>query len=477
VIGLLLALLYTSTARVNGLAVQDGILWAATSGGVEKYDLATGIRQRVFTSEDGLDSNEALRIRHDGALRVRTAASECTLTAGERFSCAAAAPLAPDPPSLRRLAHGARETQGLRPGGHEIVATDGAGLWLDGRRITPPGQICANHVEALATFRGALWVGTFDGGLCVLERARFRPIPAPFRLVNDLLATPDGLWVAAGEGLFFTRDGRTFRRESQVRERGVNRLARSGGRVYATSPVALYAIDRGRVRRWLRPAGSTALQAVAASGPHLWLASEDCGVIRLRAGRFESFDRASGLPSSWVVDVAPAPGGGVWAATLRDGVVRLGPDGGVRERRAPGAFGLRLYADGSKVLFGTQQGLDGSALRLPDPRVHALLRTGEGLWIGTEGGLLLVEPEQGQPCRMFEHVSLRGGASRMPRCQARARAVICSRIQASERRRPSASIGRRACSFPSSARRWRSTASQKGARCSTSAAGRGAFSP
>jgi hypothetical protein len=41
------------------------------------------------------------------------------------------------------------------------------------------------------------------------------------------------------------------------------------------------------------------------------------------------------------------------------------------------------------MLFGTQQGLDGHAT-LPDPRVHALLRTARGLWIGTEGGLALV---------------------------------------------------------------------------------------
>jgi hypothetical protein len=41
------------------------------------------------------------------------------------------------------------------------------------------------------------------------------------------------------------------------------------------------------------------------------------------------------------------------------------------------------------MLFGTQQGLDGHDA-LPDPRVHALLRTARGLWIGTEGGLALV---------------------------------------------------------------------------------------
>src|SRR5581483_5640143 len=76
-------------------------------------------------------------------------------------------------------------------------------------------------------------------------------------------------------------------------------------------------------------------------------------------GRVDAFDRASGLPSSWAVDVAPAPDGGVWAATLRDGAVRLDGNGTLRERRYPGFWGLRLYDDEGRILFGTQQGLAG----------------------------------------------------------------------------------------------------------------------
>jgi ligand-binding sensor domain-containing protein len=138
----------------------------------------------------------------------------------------------------------------------------------------------------------------------------------------------------------------------------------------------------------------------------VWLASEDCGVILFRGGRFEPFDLASGLPSSWIVDVAAADGGGVWAATLRNGAVRLDANGAVRERTAD-AWGLRLYDDRGTMLFGTQQGLarstpyatpaDGRITYtvpdldgLLDRRVHALLRTARGLWVGTEGGLALV---------------------------------------------------------------------------------------
>jgi ligand-binding sensor domain-containing protein len=360
---------------------------------VEQYDLATGRRARLYTTEDGLDSGAVKQVWIEGALHARTERSSCVLQEG-RFRCGPAAALPLREPAAARFWHGARETARLTVGAQTIIATAGAGLWRGHRRLTPEGQLCANHVEALAEFQGALWVGTFDGGLCVLEGSRFRAVPAPFRMINDLRATPRGLYVAAARGLFFTRDGRRFRRESRLRERAVNRLAAGGKWLFATTPYALYALRQdGRevVRRWPSPAGSTALQGVAVSGPNLWLASEDRGVIRMRREKFESFDRASGLPASWVVDVLPAADGGVWAATLRNGAVRVDGAGAVRELGAdPHAWGLRLYDDGGKLLFGTQQGVDG--LRgLPDPRVHAILRTRAGLFVGTEGGLLLLE--------------------------------------------------------------------------------------
>ena len=393
-IALLVAALYTNTDRVASVLAGPGALWAATAGGIEQYDLPGGARTRLFTTADGLDSNEVLRVWHQGTLQARTARSVCTLISGDVFTCTPAAPLPPPAPAVGVLHQGARETARLIQDGQQIIATDSAGLWLDGRRITPEGQVCANHVEALAAFRGTLWVGTFDAGICVRENGRFRAIAAPFWMVNGLRATPQGLWVAAAEGLFLTTDGRTFRRQVQVRERGVNRIAVSRRWLFVTTPSVLYAIRRDEpsvFRRWTRPGGSTALQAVAVSGRNVWLASEDAGVIRMRHGRFQVFDRASGLPSSWAVDVAPGPDGGVWVATLRDGAFRLGEDGGLRQPAANArAWGLRLYLDGASLLFGTQHGIEGWTVPLPDQRVHALLRTREGLWVATEGGLALV---------------------------------------------------------------------------------------
>ena len=361
-IAALLAALWTNTAQVEGIAATESRLWAATGGGVEEYALPAGTRTALYTTEQGLDSNAVHQVWiEEVGVGVRTDRSICLLRQG-RFACSVADGVAPAVPAIAPRFQGARETARLRVGSQTVVATAGAGLWLDGRRITPTGQICTNDVHVLAEFQGHLWVGGFDGGLCVLEDSgSFHTVAAPFRMINDLLATPRGLYVAAGEGLFFSPDGRKFHRDGRVRDRGPNRLALSRGRLYVTTPAALYELHLTRpnqFRRWSHPAGSTSLQAVAIGGRTIWLASEDRGVIRFYGGKFVSFDRASGLPSSWVVDVAAAPGGGVWATTLRNGAVRLDSNGKVREAS--------------------------------EPRAHALLRTARGVWIGTEGGLAMV---------------------------------------------------------------------------------------
>src|SRR5713101_6917047 len=85
--------------------------------------------------------------------------------------------------------------------------------------------------------------------------------------------------------------------------------------------------------------------------------------------------------------------------TLARAVRRIVPATSLRRRsdRPATVAGLFVFAGDSahgergqlRMVLGTQQGLEGHD-PLPDPRVHALLRTARGLWIGTEGGLALV---------------------------------------------------------------------------------------
>ena len=394
--------LYTSTADVRSLAAHASTVWAATGGGVEEIDARSRRGVHLYTTLDGLDCNDVREVRFDGALRARTAGAECRLLAG-RFSCVPAPILDPPPPRPARIHHGHRQTARVEAAGVSFVATAGGGVWAGDQKLPPLGTLCGNHVEALAEFRGRIWVGTFDAGLCVREGGAFRRIRTPFRMVNDLLPTRRGLYVASAEGLWLTRDGRRFRLERRVRERGANRLATNGTWLFATTPVALYALrleGRDVVRRFPRPLGTTAIQSVAVAGRDVWLATEDRGAIRLRHDRFLGFDLARGLSSSWAVDVQPAPDGGAFVLTLRHGMNHVSAKGAISQLKDLDPWGLRLVRDGQGLLVGTQGGafrIEAGSVTplsgLPDPRAHSFLRAQGALFVGTEGGLVQLEDE------------------------------------------------------------------------------------
>jgi ligand-binding sensor domain-containing protein len=393
---------FTRTLHVEDLAIDGNTLWVATQGGVEEYDIPTRTRRRVYTTEDGLLEHAVRRVTTEGGtVRVVGDASECTLV-DRAFVCRAAAPLPAVEPAVAPMFRGLRVTR--RVG--NWVGTAGGGLWIDEAtpsRITPSGQVCSNHITSMAEYRGRLWLASFDQGLCSHDAAGFHEHRAPFRMVNDLAATPKGLYVAASEGLFRTTDGTHFERVAFVDSRGVNDLDFDGHTLYATTPSALYRIriQGGRPSRaiWM-PGGSHAIQAVATLRETVWLATEDRGVVRLRSGtrKVQVFDRAAGLPTSWAVDVAVTADGTPVVATLRHGLLRLSPEGVATSiAGVPDSWLLHVSVDPrGGLLVGTQEGaaeIDRSEQvravpHLPHPSVHALYRQGPILWVATEGGLL-----------------------------------------------------------------------------------------
>jgi ligand-binding sensor domain-containing protein len=282
--------------------------------------------------------------------------------------------------------------------------------------MTPP----TSFLRAAASFGGHLWLGTFTDGLFTIDAAPdelttvparlsdAHPVAAPFRMVNDLLVAGGALYVAANEGLFVTNDGVQFRRVSQVRARGATGLAVSGTSLYVTTTSALWRIRLGKSGppsgAWWRPAGSRSLQGIAASAGGIWLASEDRGAIRFDGKTFVAHDRLAGLPTSWMVAVAGDGRGGVYAATLRDGVVHVDSSGSWRSLEGlPSPWTLSVTRAESRVCVGTQGGAvclaDGNGttsaeppqtlVGLPDERVHALIAVKGGLVAGTQAGIAL----------------------------------------------------------------------------------------
>jgi ligand-binding sensor domain-containing protein len=412
---------FTSTTQVEGLAATRDDVWVATRGGLERYDRQTFARRHVYTQLEGLTTTwvRSVHATAEGTVVAETAEARCELARSpdgsfERdFRCAESSHTSVAT-RLGEQHQGFRVTSALVVDGVRWVGTAGGGVYRDAQRLTPQGGLAGNHVTSLTMHRNELWVGTFNEGVCVRRASAFECPSAAFRMVNALISTPTGLYVAANEGLFVSADGRSFERVLGAPERSVNGLVMDGRFLYGTTPGALFrmSLDVGHATTlWWRPAGARSLQKVAVSpglgGASLWLAAEDRGAIQVRLSgaqpTFKSFDRTSGLPSSWGIDVATCGDGAACLATLRDGVFRLESDGGFAQvPGTEGMWGLTCMQTERELWVGTQNGAlritaEGHSERLaalPDPRVHAFLATPWGVLVGTEGGLLLVPPRE-----------------------------------------------------------------------------------
>ncbi len=402
----------SSTLEVTGLARLSDALLVASTGGLEEYDLQTLTRRRVVTTEDGLPrlALDGVSVDSLGVLWVDTAGHACQRDDDSaRFECTAA------PNTSQRMAplRGEERLEGARitaritdPDGTEWLGTAGLGTWMRrsglARRLTPSDVLTSNHVVAIAEHRGETYLATFDRGVVRQTHRGFSAVSLGPRLTNDLVSTPEGLFVATSEGLYVSPDGQRFDRERRVTETAVNDLAYDATNqiLYATATNSLWelSLTTHTVRSVYLPGGSRSLQAVdLASDGTLWLASEDRGVMRRRGSRsFVTFDRIAGLTSSWAIDVLGISSDSALFGSLSSGLLAIGEaEASLPTSLSPWILYLgRSQRVPGRVFVGTQGGaalLEGQSsqvfLALPDPRVHVIAELASGLWVGTEGGL------------------------------------------------------------------------------------------
>lgn len=396
----------TNTEHAEDLLVVNQQLWVATRGGIEVYSLASDKRDTVFTTSDGLARNHVIDLALvNGKITARTLQHHCTLR-NARFECETR-DLYKASPRHHARHRGFRVTAEQTVGDATYLALAGDGVWktgkTTGRRITPGEQICSNHITAVQEFAGRTWFGSFDEGLCsTTDMVHFETHEFGARMVNDLQVTPKGLFIAASKGLFLTRDGVDFERNTWVSQRGVNGLAFDGKSLFVTSLSCLWRlrIQGGpRDQEWWAPGGSRSLQSVAATKNGVWLATEDRGLVHQTEEGFAVFDRSEGMPESWMLDVAIDGHGNVYGATLREGVVRIAANGTIKAiKDTSKEWGLFMGRVGDDIWFGSQNGAaleDGSKFArraTPHPNVHVVAYAASSLLIGTEGGLLVSDP-------------------------------------------------------------------------------------
>jgi len=204
---------------------------------------------------------------------------------------------------------------------------------------------------ARAPERSEVWLGTWGGGAFQVDPQFSTSRPRPFGLLTDdasaVALAADGVWIAGGASY------------------GTER----GGLVFASTSLQQW--------RWLEqergPLLGTRANDLQVRGTRAWVAT-DRGVARLdtRVGTdVRAWTGTNGLPADAVYAVAPRERG-AWVGTAR-GLVWVSDSAA---RRANG------------------RAEDVSAPVVPDVRVRALLLTGDTLWIGSDGGLLLLPPSR-----------------------------------------------------------------------------------
>ena len=367
--------IFTHTDDVNAVAVAGGEVWAATEGGVVRWDTATR-EYRVFTIDDGLPANQARAILYDphtGFVWVGTSIGLARWdgTGWRKWTL---------PQGLCSRVDGL----GLDGRGRVWATTNASAALVDGATgaVVRP---CADMFTVLPDYlddvlaasvptpiwavepNRAVWtpigpspgVSRFDhaGRTTYCNRSLYTPanpappectadLPAlPSNVVDAVVMTPDGSrWFGTGAGL--------------VRWRSDGAATRVGGDDLPAGRIRSLTVDP-QGRPWLAVYGCVAICTGA--------------VARVEANESirPFYAQAGGLPSPDVREVVAAADGSIWVATT-EGLTRVTSEDRVDPPyRAPG---------------------------LPSQQVNAVVRDRLAgvIWIGTEAGLASYDPTTGQ---------------------------------------------------------------------------------
>lgn len=289
--------------------------------------------------------------------------------------------------------------------GIPVVSTDN-GVWSVGHQTKAWSEqdLCDNFITGIARHAGELVVSTFNGGACIFDGAKWRDLPLPTTMANDVLSDGETLWVATSDGLVEVGAGVHRRAPEEARfgdsglnHNGVNALSLSRHGLWAVDVLGPVSISDWSRHRWSVHGRSHPAIAACPSG-EVWVGSEDAGLSILgatvgrRNGRssWRQFGRLDGLPENWIMAVACAGRGAAWVGTYRSGVGRVDASGWTPLLEDAWVQALLVADDG--LWIGTADGLFRSSSnglsRVLTDDVHALYVDEGVLWVGTRSGLV-----------------------------------------------------------------------------------------
>ncbi len=349
----------------------DGYLWAATQGGVARFDgLSFTIydalsepayvhkqAETLFANGDSLwiGGNNGVALLHDGAIR--------------HWDRGVDAPNA-----------GAQMMRVLDDGRVFEGTTNGLALLAAGRfdYIDEHDPVLGSEVRSLATdAQGRLWVGA-RGGLAILGRDGYVTLPegdwlTPEGVLGLALGADDRMWVATAVGLFRS-DGAGLDPVPLTGDAypgGViwSILEDSEGVVWiAAESRGLFRLVDGRLEN-VHDGGETldAISLYEDAGGALWLGGFGSGLHRLRAGVFQCWTTSEGLSGDSARVVCASGQGGIWVATYGDG--------------------LDYLKDGKTTKYSYDVGL-------PSGNIGSMMEDRQGrLWVGASEGIAVLQAD------------------------------------------------------------------------------------
>lgn len=410
--------------RINALALQDGVLFAASEqAGLWRFEagswkavpgLPSPRVEALAASTEGLwigSAGSLALLRRDGSLSTVASVQGATaiLAGAEELWVGAQAGLyvrrkgvwgeVPLPQALRgRSLTCLAESRELDGRSLLWVGSDGGGLaCLDGGNWRVYGSadgLSSASIWSLLPSRGpgateTLWIGT-DAGLGRLQFGQWRSFgegqgledPSVYGLALSKTPGLEGLWLGTRSAVWRIRERRAERQgaaQGWVGEGSFAVLEWAGeGRP------KIYAVQRGRGlvafdgRRWspvptplaLRHMDARRLKPAKDGG--LWFVSGTVGLWHLKQGQWQ---QTEGLPTPHLHALLETSEGSTWIGTEGGGLVRL--------------------RDGKTQVFDTRNGLTNNTIMcLRESAWQGRPR----LWAGTEGaGLMWAELGPGDP--------------------------------------------------------------------------------
>ena len=223
--------LFTATRCVRALLVQNGAIWAATEGGVLRWESISQPPQ-IWTTENGLPSNDVRAFRtgeSKAEVRAVFGHGEAVITETSAVVPGQTAPSAQISPAafIKAGANAPLVIVRARAGSDELTATPSALLWKRGAQtqiIALPTGSRASHVSALSPAKSpsVFWAGLWGDGvyrLTLPQNAQKMPrwekvlLPSivPCAEITALAASPDeNLLIGTRRGGVFTCDPKTL---------------------------------------------------------------------------------------------------------------------------------------------------------------------------------------------------------------------------------------------------------------------------